>query len=168
MLDEDVDEDGRHVVIGVVCALCSCHWNCHSKPENEKGSIPPRPWQSTHSISFRSSPVRLIVSYPVPSLFWLPDSWPAFSISILGDAIRRWVVDGGFGLFETGTETGVTLKRDVESNAMLKRVKIPERRVAIKWFECRRWLRITSQRNGTERLARVLLAAKRIYGALVS
>lgn len=32
---------------------------------------------------------------------------------------------------------GLTLKRDVESNAMLKRVKIPERRVAIKWFECR-------------------------------
>lgn len=31
-----------------------------------------------------------------------------------------------------------SLKRDVESNVMLKRVKIPERRVAIKWFHS--WL----------------------------
>lgn len=31
-------------------------------------------------------------------------------------------------------KSGDSLKRDVESNVMLKRVKIPERRVAIKWL----------------------------------
>lgn len=35
-------------------------------------------------------------------------------------------------------KSGDSLKRDVESNVMLKRVKIPERRVAIKWFHS--WL----------------------------